>query len=218
MNASPRPYVVAARFFPHVLIVTAALLAAPRVNARPTVTVGVDRVVVTGITPGGEAILFGRSIAYQGGVPVLARHAASGKDDDSDGTVMWLFDEVEQRSIWVAVDLDTGDHAIGSPDGATPRVITVTPNDWRENDDSLDIRREYVDFLLVRPRKGAWALAVRQGSSRDADGRTDNNLRLRTPSMFPLHGKESPPPYAAKKDVLVIIDLFSLDVAVVSAE
>lgn len=186
--------------------------------AEPAVVVSADRVFVTGITPGGDAILFGRSIAYQGGVPVLARHSAPGRDDDGDGTVTWLFDEVQQRSTWVAVDMETGDHAVGSPDGASPRVITVSPHEWRENDDAVDIRREYVDFLLVRPRKGAWALAILQGSSRDGDGRSDTNLRLRTSSMFPLYGKESPPPYAAKKDVLVIIDLFSLDVAVVRAQ
>src|SRR5688500_1928515 len=82
--------------------------AAPAVLAGPAVVVSADRVVVTGITPSAEAILFGRSIAYQGGVPVLARHAFPGRDEDGDGTITWMFDEVQQRSTWVAVDMESG--------------------------------------------------------------------------------------------------------------
>jgi hypothetical protein len=200
------------------LLACAALLASPLAQADPAMTIGDDRVVVTGITPGGEAILFGRSIAYQGGVPVLARHAATGRDDDNDGAVTWLFEEMQERSTWVAVDLDSGAHTTGWRSKWAPRVITLSPEEWGEEDQAVDLSRAYLDFLLVRPRKGAWASAILQGSSSDADGRVDNNLRMRTSSMTPLHGKESPPPHAVKKDVLVIIDSYTLDVAVVTAQ
>ena len=198
------------------VLACAMLLAAPLARADPAMTIGSDRVVVTGVTPGGEAILFGRSITNQGGVPVLARHAATGRDDDNDGAVTWLFEEIQERSTWVVVDLDSGAHATGWRSKWAPRVITLSPEEWREDDQAVDLSRAFLDFLLVRPRKGAWASAVLQGSSSDADGRVDNNLRLRTSSMTPLHGKESPPPHAVKKDVLVIIDSYTLDVAVVT--
>lgn len=199
------------------LLACATLFATSLAQADPAMTIGSDRIVVTGITPGGEAILFGRSITYQGGVPVLARHAATGRDDDNDGAVTWLFEEMQERSTWVAVDLDSGAHATGWRSKWTPQVITVSPEEWREDDQAVDLSREFLDFLLVRPRKGAWASAILQGGSSDADGRNDNNLRMRTSAMNPLHGKESPPPHVVKKDVLVIIDSYTLDLVVVTA-
>jgi hypothetical protein len=172
---------------------------------------------VTGLTPQGEVVLFGRSITYDGGVPVLARHALTIRDEDGDGAVTAIMDEVPRHSTWVAVDAESGSYVVGTPEGTTARLITLSPQEWRENDEAVDLSREYLDFLLVRPKKGAWALAVWQGGARDADTRNDDNLRLRTSAMEPLLGKESAPPHAVKKDVIVIIDPRALDIAVVAA-
>jgi hypothetical protein len=90
--------------------------------------------------------------------------------------------------------------------------------EWREGSEIVDFNRGYLDFLFVRPGKGAWVLDVFQGTARDDDGVVDGNLRLRVGSMKPLLGKESPPPHATKKDVLAAIDPHTLDAVITGAQ
>jgi hypothetical protein len=195
------------------LTATASLLA----QTSPQLTVGTDRVTVTGVTAHADVVFFARSVTYRGGVPVLARHAFIERDEDGDGTVTHV-EAVPALSVWVTVDVESGAFAYAAPAGFEPKVILLPPGTWRENDGAVNVSRERVDFLFVRPRKGAWLLDVFQGSVRDEDGRNDANLRIRTASMAPLTGKESPPPHPVKKDVLVLIDPRLLEVAIVAAE
>lgn len=202
-----------------VLLAVCTLLAAPGLLAQsnPQLTVGTDRVTATGVTANGEVVFFARSVTYRGGVPVLARHAFVERDDDGDGIVTHA-EAIPALSVWVIVDMESGAYAYAAPTGFEPRVIILPPGTWRENDGTINVSRERGEFLFVRPRKGAWLLDAFQGSVRDEDGKNDSNLRIRTASMAPLTGKESPPPHPVKKDVLVLIDPRLLDVAVVAAE
>lgn len=198
--------------------VALSLLAGAPAGAETRITVGAGEVTATGVTPRGDVIFFGRSVTDIGGVPRLERHAFTGTDTDGDGVVTHVLEEMPQFSVWVAVDAQSGSVATAKSSEFPSKTIILSPQEWRENDDAVDLHRAYLDFLLVRPGKGAWALNVWQGGSRDGDGRIDDNLRLRTADMQPLHGKESPPPRAAKKDILAIIDPFTLDLVVVAAE
>ena len=184
----------------------------------PQITVGTDRVTVSGVTPKGEVVFFGRSVTYRGGVPLLERHALVEADADGDGVVTHLVDAVPHYSVWVAVDAETGAYAVRTAAGTEPVLIVLPPGSWRENVAGTDVPRAWIDFLLVRPKKGAWVLDVMQGGARDGDGRNDASLRLRTSAMQPLLGKEAPPPQAINKDVLVLIDPRRLEVSVVTAQ
>ena len=181
-------------------------------------TVGAERLTATGVTPNARAILFGRSVTYRGGVPLLRGFALVEADADGDGVVTWTPETVSQFSVWVAVDAENGAYSVGVPDGYPLRLIELSSKTWKDKDDAVDMMRSRLHFLMVRPGKGAWTQDVFQGGLADGDGQNDANLRVRTTTMRPLLGKESPPPHAVKKDVLVIIDPNDLDVAVVSAQ
>lgn len=201
------------------LLVVCTLLAAQGLLAQssPQLAVGTDSVTATGVTANGEVVFFARSVTIRGGVPVLARHAFVGRDDDGDGVVTHAA-AIPAHSIWVIVDMESGAYAYAASAGVEPRAIVLPPGTWRENHGTIDVSRERGEFLFVRPGKGAWLLDAFQGSARDEDGKNDANLRIRTASMMPLTGKESPPPHPVKKDVLVLIDPRQLDVAIVAAE
>jgi hypothetical protein len=211
----PRPCLstVIARLTGVLFVITALTM-----NAETRITVDSSGVTVAGVTAGGEVVIFGRSVTDAGGVPRLERHAFVERDDDGDGTVTHVLEEMPQFSVWVAVDAQTGEFSSTKFGDFPSTTIVLSPQEWRENDDAVDLSRAYLDFLLVRPGKGAWMLKVLQGGERDGDGRVDDNLRLRTADMQPLWGKESAPPHAVKKDVLVVIDPHRLDLAVVAAE
>jgi hypothetical protein len=193
-------------------------LIAPPVHGALTAKVSGGTLTVTGATPGGDVVVFGRSHRYVGGTPKLRRHVFRETDHDSDGVVAVSLESVPHYSVWVAVDYESGSYATAAR-GARPHVLVISPTrPWREHSIDVELGRGYLDFLLVRPRKGAWALDVFQGSVRDADGQVDGTLQLRIASMQSLFGDDSPPPHAAKKDVLAIIDPRKLDVVVVAAE
>ena len=205
---------------PRTLMVACALLL---VNATalaqnvPQITIATDRITASAVTPNADVVFFGRSVTYRGGVPLLERHAFIESDQDGDGVVTHLLETVPHYSVWVAVDAETGAYAVRTAAGTEPVLILLPPESWRENAAGTDVPRAWIDFLLVRPKKGAWVLDVMQGGARDADGRNDTSLRLRTSAMQPLLGKEAPPPQAIRKDVLVLIEPGTLEVSVVAA-
>lgn len=183
----------------------------------PQITLGTDRITASGVTPNGEVVFFARSVTYRGGVPLLERHAFVASDADGDGVVTHTLETVPRYSVWVAVDAESGAYTVRTAAGTEPVLIALPAGSWRENDGGADVPRAWVDFLLVRPKKGAWVLDVMQGGARDDDGQNDASLRLRTSAMQPLLGKDAPPPQA-KKDVLVLIEPRTLDVSIVAAQ
>jgi hypothetical protein len=187
-------------------------------QAAVNISVASNSIVISGVTPGGDVLVFGRSCRQLRGRLRLTRHVFMQRDEDGDGAVT-VVEAIPRSSVFVAVDYESGEFAIASPATFVPRVIALPPTrPWREGSVNVDLRRGYLDFLLVRPRKGAWALEIIQGSARDDDGLVDATLRLRVSAMLPLFGKDSPPPHASKKDVLAIIDPRELDVVIVAAE
>lgn len=202
------------------LVQALATLAVLTSSAHAAVTMRMTStsIVVSGVTPGGNVVLFGRSWNNVRGTVRGKRHSIVQRDDDADGVVT-LAMEIPRNGVFVAVDYESGQTAASTSDGSMPRIIKLPPShQWKDGTQTVDLNRGYVDFLLVRPGKGAWVLGIFQGTSSDADGIADGTLRLRLAAMQPLIGKDSPPPHATKKDVLVAIDPKDLDAVIMAAE
>ena len=176
------------------------------------------RLTVTGATARGEVVLFGRSGTYESGMPLRKRHLHVLRDDDGNGVVTLDTTEVPRYSTWAAVDMESGEFALGAPASFPLRVIELPPLVWRGGVSHVDIGRDVVDVLFVRPKKGAWLLDLWQGGRRDADGRDDANLRAGLTPLQAIIGKDSPPPTATARDVLILIDIRELDVYARSAQ
>jgi hypothetical protein len=188
-------------------------------QAAVNVSINPKSLVISGVSPGGQVIVFGRSCRSTGGRVRLIRHTFVERDDDRDGAVTIAMETIPEFSVFVAVDYESGQFASAAPRGGAARIMNMTRvPEWREGSEIVDFNRGYLDFLFVRPGKGAWVLDVVQGTARDDDGVVDGNLRLRIGSMKPLLGKESPPPHATKKDVLAAIDPHTLDAVITGAE
>lgn len=195
-------------------LAAALLLSASAVSATTlTVQIAGNRITVNGVTPHGEVIFFGRSVVYQSGMPRLERHATVLTDADRDGIVTWTLDAgVPPYSTWAIVDYESGASVIASPAGFTPPRFDLPAVVWRGGESHIDLDRDYVDVLFVRPRHGAWMLGMWQGGRFDADARNDAKLRAGLAAMKPLHGTKAAPPTAIARDVIVIIDPRQLDV------
>jgi hypothetical protein len=189
---------------------------------QPEIRLQGETVAVSGISPGGRAVLFSlaREIAPDDVATVVRRQEIL-VDEDGDGAVAWtLGREIAPRSVWIAVDLATGLHASASPEGTPLRRVG-----WRGRGlgrggraDRVEDLRAMAEILLVRPGEGAWSLTVGDGSEADDDGATDGGLAAALDRLQPVGpGEAAPPSRFHPKDVVVLVDPRSLEVTVVTA-
>jgi hypothetical protein len=204
------------------LLLPAAALAQPSTAPSPVLTFQKSAVTVAGVSPRGQAVLFGeaREIA-EDDVATLVRRSQVLTDDDGDGTVtLDLGRDVPFRSVWVAVDLATGQVAVAAPEGYPLRRVS-----WRgvgiargnSHSDRVEDARTFAEVLLVRPGVGAWQLTVGDGSEGDDDGAADGKIAVALDHMTPVAGTAPPPVRFDPRDVVVLIDPNRMELTVVQA-
>jgi hypothetical protein len=183
------------------------LLAVPAAAASPALSFESNAVVAGGVTPQGRVVWF--SIARE-----ISRRAATivprvelQTDIDGDGKVrLELGGEVPLRSIWFAVDLETGEAGVAAPEGfplleaqMPGRAIPAALN-------RLDLERRFVYLLLVRPGVGAWTLRAGDGGASDEDGQPDGTLRATLADLTTAGDGPPPPAHVSPGDLLLVID------------
>ncbi len=184
----------------------------PFVVDAATITLELSRDAVTIHGERGAAVaLFSVAREPAGSIArVVSRHERL-IDDDRDGVIRYVpVRGVAWRSIWMVVDLETGALAVAAPDGSP---MPMRSYGGRESLPAqaivqhLDIGRESVDVLVVRPGVGAWAGTVRDGGAADRDGQSNRRLRLDPARLGRLDESFDPAPHAFRPgDVVAILD------------
>jgi hypothetical protein len=188
-----------------------AWLAAPTAAALQVALSDVT-VTVTGVAPGGSVALL--SVSHEPGYYIMriVRRSELLLDEDQNGQVDFTPERgVAFQSIWVAVDVATGEMAMASPPGfVTSEMLQPGPSGAKSVQilgSSLDIWRGYVTLLLVRPGVGAWAATIREGMTNDADPTIDQQIH---PAISTLPALQSAGPAAPSTlqagDVVVVLD------------
>jgi hypothetical protein len=184
-------------------------------------TVDASSLSVTGITARGSAVLFGitREVDPEDDVPTIHRSLTVLKDDDGDGTVTQdLGAPVPLRSMWVAVDLASGDF-----DAAAPKGFRLKRVNWRGNGitsradgrDAVEDVRSFAEVLVVRPGAGGWTLRLGDGGPSDADGIADGRLTAALDAMEPLPGSPAPPERFQRGDTVLLLDPNAMEMTLV---
>lgn len=124
--------------------------------------------------------------------------------------------QLTDRTVFVAVDLESGEFAAATPQGTISNV-TFHGHSFRLNGGELKQLESHdlqqLDFLLVRPHAGAWAFSGSDGGAGDSDGQQDHTFLLDVGSLKPLQSSFGPPPKKFDKgDVAVILDPLTGDV------
>ena len=167
-------------------------------------------ITVAPVQPGHRIVLFGAGHApalYQ-----LGTFCRSTVLNENGGSVSYQPEGgVAARSVWIAVDLDTGDSSLALPD-AGPKSVAFAPATLLrgQSGDRMTDSRSGTDYLLVRPGDGAWTLYVDDGGAADQDGINDGSYTFAISAMTPLTGDPAPTVLAAG-DVLVGIDRMVLE-------
>lgn len=186
----------------------------PAWGQTPGVEFDETAVTLSGITPGGEVVVYWLARGVRGFSPWTSRLVDVVSDEDLDGRIRYeLEGRVPEESIWAVVDRTTGLVATGSPlDGplreiAPPRGLVSTLAGEGHFDEEAYRR----DLLVVRPGvgdgAGAWVGSLTDGGSFDGDGARDGQVRARLDRLEPAVEDGPPPPARFRPgDVLVVGD------------
>jgi hypothetical protein len=185
----------------------------------PAITFEESAVVASGLTPGKSVIWFGVELR------VDAEYSSSRTERHqvgtvaADGTARFTLDQPAAfRSIWTAVDLDSGAYALAAPQGYRLVQLKNPPchlglGAAAQSDGILD-NRPYLVGLAVRPTVGAWSFSGGDGGLRDEDGVNDGHLRFALDRLDPLQGSPVAPGRVSPSDLWFVIDPQRMEISV----
>lgn len=176
---------------------------------------------VQGVTSGGEVAYLGVSHEeVQESWGRLHRYAGVLTDDDANGEVEFAPESgISTMSIWVVVDLTSGDVLNVSPDASKRRFpealeLQVSPDNRVIAADRFDL-----ELLLHRPGLGVWIGKGVDGGQGDDSLHADGKLRVDLSVFRSLRGGgPAAPPVLRPGDRLLAIDLQHLDAVSVEFE
>jgi hypothetical protein len=173
-------------------------------------------IVVAGATAKGRVVLFSTAREIHRDWNAIVPRILMLTDTDVAGSVTFeVGQSIPFQSIWVAVDLNSGRTAAGTPTGFPLRTSTFRFNPIHHNiagDDRIVYGRQYGQFLLVRPGEGAWTTIAADGGAGDSDGRADGVTTIDPSTMRPIGNSRPAPPRFSAHDVVIAIDSFRLEI------
>lgn len=169
---------------------------------------------VSGLSPGGTAAVLSvwRERALGAGTRVHRIHLLA-IDDDGDGLVtLDLSHPVPSGSVWIIVDLESGETTLQAPAASGLREMAVDPRRFARAMDRLVVDRSDIEVLAVRPGVGAWSLSLHDGGDIDGDRTDDGRITLALVDLEPLGETATPPPDSLEAgDVIALIDPRRMD-------
>jgi hypothetical protein len=183
---------------------------AERAAAAPIILFEETAVTLKGLTPEGLVVLFSIAWESEKGVSQLVRRESLLPDSNGDGEVRKdLGKPIPDKSIWFAVDLTSGELGIRQPRQPHAAWFAKSPFPvWSLpfTLDHLELRRDFVQLVVVRPRVGAWGGRVRDGFASDPDGKRNGIVPVRLDRLWALGDSPPPPQVLAAGDLLLIVD------------
>lgn len=197
------------------LVLCGTCLVGAPLPESPTVQIGTDQLTVSGITPGGQAVIMCVAHDQPRFYIRMLRRDTWLSDDDGDGIVMWKLDnKVSPHSVFAVVDLASGAFAVKAhPDGPDSPIPFPDASALAASTPARELRSAgiYTALLLVRPGNGAWLRTCADGDAGDAAVDTPGTLVVRPSSLTPLGTSPAAPETVAAGDVVIGINMESLE-------
>jgi hypothetical protein len=175
-------------------------------------------VVASGLTPGKSVLWFGVEYGVDAEFSTEIRQHDVVGTAGADGTARLDLDHpLAPRSIWTAVDLDSGGYAVSGANGyrilKPPSASRLLAGGGAKADELVD-PRQYLIGLAVRPGMGAWSFAGGDGGLRDMDGAADGHLTFAVDQFDPLAGSPVAPATVAANDLWFVIDPYTMEISI----
>ncbi|MFH1176156.1 MAG: hypothetical protein V1750_02020, partial [Acidobacteriota bacterium] len=143
------------------LLVISLAMAGVSAAGQPRISFEQDRVVAEGIIPGAQVAWFSVAREPAPFQAAMIRREAVVTDTTGAGSVSFdLGQDVPACSIWVAVDLASGELEVAAPPSEPLREVTLPPGAFRSAPSGKLARLVQATHLLevfvARPGAGAW--------------------------------------------------------------
>lgn len=171
-----------------------------------------DKVVATGITPGGTAVFFSVGIERPSWHLRVVPRLAAVRDTKGDGSVTFdLATPLAGDSIWAAGDVATAGYAISTPRESLWRPLDLDPSVFESGATALRITRygarlRHAYILLMRSGVGAWQIDSRDGGNGDLDRTQNGSQQIALASLRPVADSPNPPLALADGDTIVVFE------------
>jgi len=189
---------------------SAAAAAAPPSHTVPSIALNSAGITISGLTPGGSAIVFGMERGAHAYITGYARHNYLLRSADAVGTAHVNLTSVSPISLWCVVDLQTGAYATAAPAGYAIRSIPFPANALHAASNAqlnrLRLKDEFLEVLWVRPNVGVWQASVGDGGPSDSDHAVDGHLSLAPEQMEPIGRSPLPPNHYLPTDTFILIN------------
>lgn len=173
-----------------------------------------EKAVVAQVTPGSSTAWFLVAQQPTGRGTKLIHGADIHVDDDRDGIVrVALKNSPVPSSVWIVVDLDSGEHAVAAPTGPPlRRKLSPAALHGRGNGKPARIlQRELLTvFMVARPGVGAWIAKIEDGTIADGDAAPDGEIIAALEKLTPVGKSPAPPDDFQRDDVVVLTNPLTL--------
>jgi len=201
----------------------AALLAA-QAFSQPSITVEANVVTIRGVTPGGRVAWLGvaREQPEYFRTTIIRRDGVL-VDRDRDGIVsITLTDDVPASSVWIAVDVSSGQAAAVAADPLFDLPLEETlASAGKAGAGLVELaadRHDYLEVLFVRPAVGAWRASAGDGGVSDGDGAPDGRIQLLAGAMTTLGDSPGLVGPILAGDVITYVDVRTLEYGIAPLE
>ncbi len=185
------------------LFCAAVLLATLPAVAQLQVQYGAKSLTVSGASPRGDVAVLGVIQSNYRGLESIQK-PESIERADAAGSVTVQVARPSFRSVWLVVDLRTGEFLVSSPPGYPLRQMAIPPGAIDRTGRSLANARPSVDVYVVRRGLGAW-------HSRAADVGVNSNPRdarvgVSIDHLKPVGTTPAAPPVLTPGDIVMVFD------------
>jgi hypothetical protein len=206
-------------------LLACVLVAASPAAASHVVTLEEGSLLVEGLTPDGRAVVFTLGKPPGQLMPVTSRLDAMVRADAAGAATLELPAPIAARSVWVVVDVESGEVALASPEGFPLRQVEFPGRGVGLSRRFLLDERRFLDVLLVRPaaavpagqdvaaESGAWGRSFGDGGEGDGDGELDGKIEAVLERLRPIGDSATlPPDELTPGDVIVAVDPVTLEI------
>ena len=186
------------------------------VMAQLTMSFGSADVTVSGMTRGGTAALVSLSSDVENWMAKVSSFSVVLSDQDGDGSETYkLSSPLVKRSLWVAIDVSTGESIVVSP-GLAGLRSKLDPSEAIEQGagglyNILADKRTVLELTVVRPKVGAWQIQAWDGGKNDVDGAADGVIMIDSQTMTQMESGGAQLKDFRAGDVLLGLDYSNLE-------
>lgn len=187
------------------LFVFFAVIAALPATAQLSVAYNQKSLAISGASPAADIAVYGVIHRHVERLEVI-HPQSSIVHGDSTGRATVAVDDFSSTSIWLIVDLRSGDYLVSAPPGFIAHRLPIPTDALEPAGRSVSSIRSMLDVFVARRGVGAWHAHVTDSGASDRDARL-GHVTFDIQPMTPVGATPPGPPHLIPGDIVMVVDV-----------